>query len=26
MRSKGGTTKFVAPFATRPWLEEDHDH
>ena len=26
MKSKGGTTKFVAPFATRPWLEEDHDH
>ena len=25
MNSKGGTTKFVAPFATRPFLEED-DH
>ena len=26
MNSKGGSTRFAAPFATRPWLEEDHDH
>ena len=26
MNSKGGSTRFAAPFATRPWLEDDHDH
>tara|TARA_Y100000588_G_scaffold187042_1_gene201139 strand:+ start:5019 stop:5939 length:921 start_codon:yes stop_codon:yes gene_type:complete len=27
MKSVGGNTRFTAPFATRPWLEEDdHDH
>ena len=24
MNSRGGTTKYIAPFATRPFLEDDH--
>ena len=26
MKSRGGNTRFTAPFAQRPWLDEDHDH
>ena len=26
MKTRGGNTRFTAPFALRPWLEEDHDH